>query len=710
MANIIVTSTINEVKFKVDNGSYNAALKKIKAMKTAWTDSSGAALKASRQFEQAGKTFRKSQEWQQRVYNPTERKAQSERLKAQRAEAALARRTNQIRAAGIRFNTKNTAYNLTAAQRTQAISDFASLSRQYHTGGMALAEYNARLAQLHQRMRNIGGLAKKPINVPVKAQIIGLDSSLMSGMGGIMGGYAAFGLGRQVMETGQSFEAAKNGLTAVMGGAEQAGKEFEYLRNESNRLGLDLIQTTKDYTRFAASANGKLDNSQIHSLFEGVSEYGRVVGATADEQSRSLRALQQMLSKSKLSAEEVRQQMAESLPNSVGLLTKALNQMKGTTNLTEADLFKLMEDGKLFAKDILPFLADEMKKAARAGGALDAAVKSNAAAMQRMNTASQDAMNALFHSGFGDALTRTFDTFTAILNDNTGAFETFGSVAGGVLDGFTSGLISIHDTFITVEAMLKAEFPGLIGMFEGFGEKVGKIAGIGLFTVSVFKLAGAIKWLVSFANPLKAMLLTMQAINALGGADAVGGADSKQKGKTKTGSPKAGGKGLPLKGMGRAGGILAAFAAMSEVNDLVNPWSDNNQEKARVMDDVRQKLKDNPDAANSFPGLASMFSGIGSWFSQEIEGNYATNKLNYQKPADKNGWVPSYAQPTVNLNQGMPAPQLPAWANQPLRGEAEIKLSPIEIRVNEGNLKGLITAAVEENNLMQYNLLLGVPE
>lgn len=709
MANVIVSSTINEIKFKVDNKGYQAALKKIQNMKAAWTASSGAALKASKQYEQAGKTFRKSQEWQQRVFNPTERKAQSERLKALRAEAAIARRTNQIRAAGVRFNTKSNSYNLSSTQRAQAIQDFGRLTREFHAGSMASAEYSARLQQLYGRMRQQGGLVKKPLNVPVTGKVIKLDTSLLDHAGTVIGVTALFGAGASILRVGQDLDSVMSGLTAVTGSSEKASAEFEYLRSEANRLGTDLLASARDYMKWSAATKSTMSQTDMKNIFEGLSEYSTVLGLSSDRASLALNALTQMSSKSVVSMEELRQQFGDQIPGAIAIFTAAYNKVNKTM-LTEGQFTELVGNGRVLAKNVLPAVGEELRALARNGGALEKSVNSNRAAMQRLKSTWQASVNAFYSSGFGSEMTQTFNLLTAILNDNTGAFETFGSIAGGVLDGFNEGLITVHDMFITLEAMLKAEFPGLIGMFEGFGEKIGKIAGIGLFTVSVFKLAGAIKWLVSFANPLKAMLLTMQAINALGGADAVGGTDNKQKGKTKTGSPKAGGKSLPLKGMGRAGGILAAFAAMSEVNDLVNPWSDNNQEKARVMDDVRQKLKDNPEAANSFPGLASMFSGIGSWFSQEMEGNYATHKLNYQKPADKNGWVPSYAQPTVNLNQGMPAPQLPAWANQPLRGEAEIKLSPIEIKVNEGSLKGLITAAVEDNNNLTYNLLMGVPE
>lgn len=701
-SNVIVTQTVNKVVWKVDNGSYQAALKKIRAMKTAWTDASGSALKASKQFEQAGRTFRKSQELTQRAYNPQERKAQAERLKQQKAELAIARRTNQIRAAGVRFNTKNTSYNLTSAQRAQAISDFSSLSKQYHQGTLALGEYNARLAQLHQRMRNVGGLARKPAVLPVKAKITAIDTSMMqAGIAGL----AAYGMGRSVMDTGQQFEAAQNGLTAVMGSAQAAAKEFEYLRGESNRLGLDLIQTAKDYTRFAASANGKIDNSQIHNLFEGVSEYGRVVGATSEEQSRSIRALQQMLSKGTIQSEELKGQLAEGIPGSVGIFTKALNTMKGTTDLTDADLFKLMEDGKLFAKDILPYVADEMKKTARSGGALDKAVKSNAASMARMKTAFQNSMNTIFKSSFGDELTNTFDRITDALNNNQGAFELFGDIAGGVLDGFTDALATVHDTFILLQAVLQAHFPGLTSMFEGMGKTVGQVAGYVLFTGAIWKLGGALKFLVGMAVPLKGLLTTLTAINALGGGGAIG-KDGKPTGQT-TGPAKPKGKMPGLKGIGKLGalGILGElFMAGNEINDLVNPNSENNQRKAAIMDDVRKQLQDNPEAANSFPALSK-------WLSS-LTGNPLPTNPDYAKPADKTGWSPSYAQPMIApLPAQAPAPAtLPAWAMQPIKGEAEITIKPIELNINDGAVKGLVSQAIDDYEAQQVNLFMGVPE
>lgn len=43
-------------------------------------------------------------------------------------------------------------------------------------------------------------------------------------------------------------------------------------------------------------------------------------------------------------------------------------------------------------------------------------------------------------------------------------------------------------------------------------------------------------------------------------------------------------------------------------------------------------------------------------------------------------------------------------------GEAEIKLSPLDINVNDGAINGLIDTKIRENNQAQNNLILGIAE
>ncbi len=702
MANVIVTSTINEIKFKVENKGYQAALKKIQNMKAAWTASSGAALKASKQYEQAGKTFRKSQEWQQRVFNPTERKAQSERLKALRAEAAIARRTNQIRAAGVRFNTKSNSYNLSSTQRAQAIQDFGRLTREFHAGSMASAEYSARLQQLYGRMRQQGGLVKKPLNVPVTGKVIKLDTSLLDHAGTVIGVTALFGAGASILRVGQDLDSVMSGLTAVTGSSEKASAEFEYLRSEANRLGTDLQASARDYMKWSAATKSTMSQTDMKNIFEGLSEYSTVLGLSSDRASLALNALTQMSSKSVVSLEELRQQFGDQIPGAIAIFTAAYNKVNKTM-LTEGQFTELVGNGSVLAKNVLPAVGEELRALARNGGALEKSVNSNRAAMQRLKSTWQASVNAFYSSGFGSEMTETFNSLTKILGDNKGAFEALGSVAGSVVDGFTTAAETVYNSFVMLEAIIKAHAPGLVSMFDGMGETFGKAAGIGLFATSVYKLGGALKFLLGMSGPLKGLLATLTAISALGGVGGVTtpGTDNKGpkkgKGGKGGGKPTGGGKGFSI-------GFPAILAAMSINNRIDEIQADPEAFKREV------------EANNNRPTVwTDLMNSLRERMIQFQEDKGAGVVPDYMsKPGEKTGWTPSYMQqPTpgflTNPIMAM-TPNTQATQQQTIKGEAEITVNPITIKLDEGNLKGLITAAVEDNNLSTINLLMGVPE
>ncbi|EKY5001817.1 tape measure protein [Citrobacter amalonaticus] len=694
MANIIVTETVNQIRFKINNSEYNAALKKIRSLKTAWTDASGAALKASKQFEQAGRTFRKSQEWTQRAYNPQERKAQAERLKQQKAELAIARRTNQIRAAGVRFNTKSNSYNLSSTQRAQAIQDFGRLTREFHAGSLASAEYSARLQQLYGRMRQQGGLVKKPLNVPVTGKVTKLDTSLLDHVGTVIGVTALFGAGASILRVGQDLDSVMSGLTAVTGSSEKASAEFEYLRSEANRLGTDLQASARDYMKWSAATKSSMSQSDMKSIFESLSEYSTVLGLSSDRASLALNALTQMSSKSIISMEELRQQFGDQIPGAISIFTAAYNKVNKTM-LTEGQFTELVGNGKVLAKNVLPAVGEELRALARNGGALEKSVNSNRAAMQRLKSTWQASVNAFYSSGFGSEMTQTFNLLTTILGDNKGAFETLGNVAGGVLDGITTAIETVYNSFVLLKAMLQAHFPVLTKMFDGMGKTVGQIAGYALFTGAIWKLGGALKFLVGFANPLKGLLTTLTAINALGGIGGMTtpGTDNK-KTKDKNTKPTKGGK------SGFTIGLPAIMAFMS-----VNSRFDEIQADPEAF-------KREVEANNSRPTVWTDIMNAFRERSVQAQQNNPGGPDWLTKPTDKTGWSPSFAQPQVTtpLPTGPTPATLPAWAMQPLKGEAEITIKPIEINVNDGAVKGLVTQAIDEYNMQQVNLMMGVPE
>lgn len=703
--NVIITKTTNRTTFEVDKNTYNRVVKQIRQVGEEW-DKVASKMKPLRlKFEENAytKIRRKQQDAAAKAALAEAKAKATAEAKAAKAQIAAERKIQTIRAKAIRFNTAAANANVTPAQRAGHLQEFGQLTRQYHAGAMALQEYNARVSKLQQTMRQQGRVAMRGVTIPVTAKVNKLDTSLIEGAGGAITIAATVALSGKIMTTGQDFESALSGLTAITGSTDKAAKEFDYLRDQSNRLGLDLLKTSKDYTQFAAAVGDKLPKDQMRSIFEGASEWGLVTGADSESQSRALKSLNQMMSKGTVMSEELKGQLAEALPGAVGLFVKALSQMKGTTNLTEKDLFDLMQQGKLFSKDILPEVAKQMKAAARNGGALDKAMKSNRASWQRLQTSMQNAMNIFFASGFGNSLTSAFDAISAAVNGSGGAFEMFGHIAGKIVEGATDAFTELHDTVILTFRIIEyyAAKMGITGeQLKSWGEMAAYAAGVALFAGSIWKLGGAFKWLLTMLNPLTKLLGVMKGIAAIGGIEAATTGGSGGEGKDKPNKPGRGPK------VGKVGGAAAlsggpvgwGIAIGSVGGDYA--WD-------KVMDANDAMYGQDTTAG----GNLKKDSPLGKLWDFIHSPDLSTNP-DFAKPADKTGWVSSYSNPgyvppapTISTPQlkvdmaGNPLMTPPAWLNQPLNVNVNVK-------VQDGQVRDLVRSEVETNNQQAFNMLM----
>ncbi|MDU4719508.1 MAG: tape measure protein [Klebsiella aerogenes] len=703
--NVIITSTVNKTRFTVDGASYKKTVDRIKQVGKEW-DKVASKMKPLRlKFEENAytKIRRKQQDAAAKAALAEVKAKAAAEAKAAKAQIAAERKIQTIRAKAIRFSTSAANANVTPAQRAGHLQEFGQLTRQYHAGAMALQEYNARVSKLQQTMRQQGRVGMRGATIPVTAKVNKLDTSMIEGAGGTITIAATVALSGKIMTTGQDFEAALSGLTAITGSTDKAAKEFDYLRDQSNRLGLDLLKTSKDYTQFAAVVGDKLPKDQMRSIFEGASEWGLVTGADAESQSRALKSLNQMMSKGTVMSEELKGQLAEALPGAVRLFVKALNQMKGTTNLTEKDLFDLMQQGKLFSKDILPEVAKQMKAAARNGGALDKAMKSNRASWQRLQTSMQNAMNIFFTSGFGNSLTSAFDAISTAVNGSGGAFEMFGHIAGKIVEGATDAFTELHDTVILTFRIIEyyAAKMGITGeQLKSWGEMAAYAAGVALFAGSIWKLGGAFKWLLTMLNPLTKLLGVMKGIAAIGGIEAATTGGSGGEGKDKPNKPGRGPK------VGKVGGAAAlsggpvgwGIAIGSVGGDYA--WD-------KVMDANDAMYGQDTTAG----GNLKKDSPLGKLWDFIHSPDLPTNP-DFAKPTDKTGWVSSYSNPgyvppapTITAPQlkvdmaGNPLMTPPAWLNQPLNVNVNVK-------VQDGQVRDLVRSEVETNNQQAFNMLM----
>ena len=157
-----------------------------------------------------------------------------------------------------------------------------------------------------------------------------------------------------IFEASIKVDVLNNRLKYSEGDSGAAGERFDYLANISNKLGLSLDSVAQGYTTIAAASKGtNIEGETTRKTFEGISAAAATLGLTGEQTEGALLAVSQMISKGKVSAEELRGQLGERLPGAFQLAAKAMG-------MTTGELDKFMADGKLMAEDFLPKFAEQL--------------------------------------------------------------------------------------------------------------------------------------------------------------------------------------------------------------------------------------------------------------------------------------------------------------------------------------------------------------
>lgn len=241
---------------------------------------------------------------------------------------------------------------------------------------------------------------------------------LRSNIVGLVAGYASLNAvisgGKAVIDATIKLQQFNNTLLVGTGSAKGAADAMEFVRSESQRLGLDLSTAADQFAKLTASSRGTaLEGKATKDIFTAIAQAATVMGLSADQTSGSLLAIQQMISKGTVSAEELRGQLGERLPGAFQIAARSMN-------LTTAELGKLLESGKLTAEQLLPRLAAELNKTF--GAQSEQSAQGLNAQINRMNTAMFDLKIAIGESGLINFLSSGIELATKLANALTNAF------------------------------------------------------------------------------------------------------------------------------------------------------------------------------------------------------------------------------------------------------------------------------------------------
>lgn len=369
----------------------------------------------------------------------------------------------------------NTQIASTATQAASALPPIAAAARDVNVGfGSAAAggtSFRAALTSIYGEGRQSLSLLQRIRGelLALAASYVGLYGAAQQ-LGGILAAY-------QKLEAAQSrLNAAFNGQSAVV------GRELQFTTAQAQRLGIEFGQLSDQYSKFAIAAQtANFTQEATRRIFLSVAEAGRVNKLSADQMSGAFLAITQMISKGKVSAEELRGQLGERLPGAFSLFAEAIG-------VSTAELDKMLQAGDVAANQgtLLKF-ADTLDR--KFGTELQNALKGTTAEIGRFWDNIFQGQVRIAQGGFIDAFTSALRDLNAYFQSREG--RDFFLAIGAALGRVTNAIAAVVPYFgyiaqaigVIIGLKLASYFTGVVAALAGASGAFGAI------TASTFTLS-----------------------------------------------------------------------------------------------------------------------------------------------------------------------------------------------------------------------------
>lgn len=319
-----------------------------------------------------------------------------------------------LRDAGVDTNNLNGAVQRLTATARNSVSAMESLGGAVERYGHASRNAGEELSAFESNGRTTLSLMQR-----IRGEVLALAAAYVGLQGTI-------GLANDSLSASNTKEGIQNQLAISVGDDPKAiAAEYEYIREQADRIGVSFEQAAKGYARFSAAASlAGRGSEEIRYVAESFLEVGRVANLSADDIDGVFKALEQIYSKGKIQAEELRGQLGDRLFGAFEIAAKALEDQW-------PNLDKAMENGEITSDQLLA-IAEEYRKTV--AERLPTAMENLASNQQRLNSAFFDFKVLIADSGFADQYSQLVNQITAFLTSEDGANfakgigEAFGSV------------------------------------------------------------------------------------------------------------------------------------------------------------------------------------------------------------------------------------------------------------------------------------------
>ncbi|EJH3626767.1 tape measure protein [Escherichia coli] len=305
-------------------------------------------------------------------------------------------------------------------------------------GNIGSEKFNAELAKLNQSLRETLNKLRSQTKTTSKNNhsenasnsLDVLATSAIKAGTAIYSFQTALEAYKKVMEIGLKKEASQRAAQFVLGD-EGAKRATEFVKNLANNTGVDQIETLSSFAKFSAGA-GDMNADRIESLFSNVIGTSRLMGLSTDEINGILKAFEQMASKGKIQAEELRGQLGDRMAGAFKLFAEALG-------MTATELDKAMKDGKILSSDTLPKVAKQMGLMIDKAGGWEKIINSTQTQLGRLSNSWNNNL-ALMFDGSQEGLTDFTRSLTNLLGSLGGQSKNLGEHFGDLMKSMSNGI------------------------------------------------------------------------------------------------------------------------------------------------------------------------------------------------------------------------------------------------------------------------------
>lgn len=307
---------------------------------------------------------------------------------------------------------------------------------------------------------------------------------------GAIAGFIGMAIVRDLQNTTMTLQKINMTFTAVTGSASAARQEMDYVRETADRLGQDVLTAAGAYSKLLAATKGtNVTLEESRTVFEGITAAATAYGLSQYELEGALMAVQQMISKGSVQAEELRGQLGERLPGAFQIAARAMG-------MSTQELSKALELGQVAADDFVRAFGAQLQ--AEFGG-FASQTRTTATAISELENSMLALKEAVIAGGFQKALFTVLEALNRLAQSQAAvaAAEALGA-AFNMLADVVSYLLGILESvansdmlagfFTLIANNVELATVAVLGLYAAM--KTGLLTAIGSVLVSGGGLAG----------------------------------------------------------------------------------------------------------------------------------------------------------------------------------------------------------------------------